>query len=181
MTTDCGKDKTLKALFIIESLDFEDEKNRREGRILQQILRLSGEKARYIYIRTAQELPFALEEFRRSNYRYLHISCQGSKDTIALTFDQLTFEDFAAEIRPYLANRRLFFSACSVVNEELAKVIIPASGYYSTSVVNVGFTPNCRSARPTARGTYGRVAPSFLGQCYRHKASSPSICPRRTG
>ena len=123
--------KTLKALFIIESLDFEDEKTRREGKILQQILRLSGEKVRYIYIRTSQELPFALEEFRRSNYRYLHISCHGSRDTVALTLDQLPFEDFAAEVCPFLSNRRLFFSACSVVNEELAKTIIPASGCYS--------------------------------------------------
>ena len=131
INTNSGKPATIKGLFIIESLDFEDEKNRREGKILQQILRLSGEKVRYIYIRTAQELPFALEEFRRSNYRYLHISCHGSKNIVALTLDQLTFEDFAAKVCPYLDHRRLFFSACSVVNEDLARAIIPESGCYS--------------------------------------------------
>ncbi len=100
---------TVKALFIIESLDFEDEKERREGRIIRQMLRLGNERVRYIYIRTAQELQFALGEFRRSNFRYLHISCHGDRNTVALTLDQLSFGDFAEEIRPYLRDRRLFF------------------------------------------------------------------------
>lgn len=41
---------------------------------------------KYIYIRTEAELSMALEEFKFSNYRYLHISCHGS-DSIALTLD----------------------------------------------------------------------------------------------
>jgi hypothetical protein len=124
-------EKTIKALFIIESLEYEDEKSSREGRILQQILRLSKEQVRYIYIRTEQELPFALKEFKRSRFRYLHFSCHGSPDTVALTLDQLQFEDFAHEVRPYLRGRRLFFSACSVVNQQLAAVILPGSGCHS--------------------------------------------------
>ena len=124
-------EKTIKALFIIESLEYEDERSSREGRILKQILRLSKEQVRYIYIRTEQELPFALAEFKRSNFRYLHFSCHGSPNTVALTLDQLEFEDFAEDVRPYLQGRWLFFSACSVVNERLAKAILPNSGCIS--------------------------------------------------
>jgi hypothetical protein len=124
--------KTKKALFIIESLEYEDEKTRREGRILQQVMRLSGADVKYIYIRTQQELGFALEQFRKSKYRYLHISCHGDRHSIAFTLDKtVPFEDLAAEIRPYLKGRRLFFSACSVVNDELATAILPKSGCYS--------------------------------------------------
>jgi hypothetical protein len=120
--------KTKKALFIIESLQFEDERTRREGRILRQIMQLSGEDAKYIYIRTQQELGFALDQFRKSKFRYLHISCHGDRHSIALTLDQLLFEDFAAEVTPYLEGRRIFFSACEVVNDELARAILPKSG-----------------------------------------------------
>jgi hypothetical protein len=123
--------KTEKALFIIESLDFEDEKKRREGRILRQMLRLSEEKAKYIYIRTQQELDLALKEFKKSGYRYLHISCHGSHDSIGLSLDQMPFEDFAAEVRPYLEGKRLFFSACGVVNERLADALLSKSGCHS--------------------------------------------------
>jgi hypothetical protein len=98
---------------------------------LKQILELSGEDVRYIYIRTEEELAFALTLFRKSNYRYLHLSCHGDKDSIALTLGQLAFADLAAEVNPYLINRRLFMSACSVVNEELAKAILTDSGCFS--------------------------------------------------
>jgi hypothetical protein len=120
--------KTQRGLFIIESLDREDEKSRREGVIIKQILTLSESlPVEYIYIRTEPELSMALEEFKRSRYRYLHISCHGSKDSISLTLDQLPFEDFAPLIAPYLKGRRLFFSACNVVNPLLADALMTQS------------------------------------------------------
>lgn len=73
----------------------------------------------------------ALEEFSVSNYRYLHISCHGSKDSISLTLDPLPFEDFVSIIAPYLKGRRLSFSACSVVNPLLADSLMKQSGCYS--------------------------------------------------
>src|ERR1035441_3270351 len=111
---------TIRGLFIIESLKLADETARREGTIIQQILRLSETlPVRYIYIRTEQELSMALKLFKRSNYRYLHVSCHGDHSSIALTLDQMAYDDFAIEVGPYLNGRRLFFSACSVVNERL--------------------------------------------------------------
>lgn len=57
------KDKTTRGLFIIESLRRTDEDSRREGIIINQILKLSGSlPVIYIYIRTEQELSMALEE-----------------------------------------------------------------------------------------------------------------------
>ncbi len=51
-------------IFIIESLDFEDERaNRFEGRIISQILALSEKKCEYCYIRTKRELKTLLERW----------------------------------------------------------------------------------------------------------------------
>jgi hypothetical protein len=125
-------EKTERGLFIIESLKRTDEESRREGVIIQQILTLSESlPVKYIYIRTEPELSMALEEFKRSNYRYLHISCHGSKDSISLTLDPLPFEDLVPIITPYLKARRLFFSACSVVNPLLANLLMKQAGCYS--------------------------------------------------
>jgi len=100
--------------------------------IIQQILTLSRSlPVKYIYIRTETELSMALEEFKSSNYRYLHISCHGSKDTISLTLDPLPFRKFVPIIAPYLKARRLFFSACSVTNPLLADPLMKQCGCHS--------------------------------------------------
>lgn len=68
-------------VFIIESLELEDEKrNCFEGKILSQILYLSGKKSIYYYIRKKRELEEIVSEFHQSEYRYLHISCHGNEN-----------------------------------------------------------------------------------------------------
>lgn len=124
-------DNTSFSLSIIESLDFSDEDNRREGLILRDILRLSGHDVHYIYIRTRRELKFAIERFYKSRRRYLHISCHGNAREIALTLDPIPFKTFGEDVVPFLRGRRLFISACEVVNSDLARVVIPGSGCYS--------------------------------------------------
>jgi hypothetical protein len=122
------KKMTTRGLFIIESLERSDEESGREGVIIRQILELSESlPVRYIYIRTRQELSMALDEFKGSNFRYLHISSHGSKNSIELTLESLPFDEFAPIISPYLRGRRLFFSACSVVNRLLADSLMPRS------------------------------------------------------
>jgi hypothetical protein len=116
------------SLYIIESLKFEDEKKKRlEGRILRDILRLSGHEVEYIYIRTQREFQVAMRRFYESRRRYLHISCHGNSKTVALTLDSIPFDKFADDANPYLKHRRLFMSACAVVNNDLAKRVIPES------------------------------------------------------
>ena len=61
-------------VFIIESLDFDDEKNNMyEGKVLSQILELNGIESEYYYIRTKQELDEIVDKFEDSGYRYLHL------------------------------------------------------------------------------------------------------------
>lgn len=129
-------------VFIIESLDFEDEKNNRfEGKFLSQILQLGGKESLYYYIRTKKELQKVLEIFENSDYRYLHISCHGNKNSLFTTLDNLPFSEFATLINPHLNEKRLFVSACSAVNDDLAEVIIPKSGCFSLIIPinDIGF------------------------------------------
>jgi hypothetical protein len=126
-------ERPVAGVFIIESLSLKDEKKRRfEGRILRDMLRLSGKRVEYWYVRTQKELEeIALPRFYKSNLRYLHISCHGDRKTVALTLDNIGFRDFGAELKPYLHDRRLFFSACEVVNQELHDALMADSDCYS--------------------------------------------------
>jgi len=119
-------------IFIIESLEFKDERAERfEGRIISQILALSGKQCEYCYIRTKRELEELLDQFASSSYRYLHLSCHGEPGTIFTTLDEIPFVEFGPLIKPYLHKRRLFVSACSATNRALADSIMPDSGCYS--------------------------------------------------
>jgi hypothetical protein len=119
-------------VFIIESLTFEDERsNRHEGRVIQRILALSGKQCDYYYIRTLRELKKVLLRFRDSEYRYLHLSCHANEESIATTLDEIMFEELGEILRPYLADRRLFVSGCSMTNEALAEAVMPGSGCFS--------------------------------------------------
>ena len=119
-------------VFIIESLDVQDERDESfEGRILSNILALSGKQCEYRYIRTARELVTMLEQFSASSYRYLHFSCHGSKGHLHTTLDPIPFREFSNMVRPHLMGRRLFLSACSVTNRNLAENVMPGSGCFS--------------------------------------------------
>lgn len=124
--------KTKFSLYIVESLKFKDEAaNRLEGKILRDILALSGHEVEYIYVRTRKELRAVGQRFQDSGRRYLHLSCHGNPTTVALTLDKLSFGEFAHDIAPHLNDRRLFISACAVVNSAFAKLMLPKSGCYS--------------------------------------------------
>ena len=136
------KRKTKADVFIIESLEFADEvDNTLEGKFLSHILHLGGKKPKYYYIRTEKELKEVLKIFRQSAYRYLHLSCHGSEKSIFTTLDSISFRKLGQLIRPYLRRKRLFISACSAVNSQLARNIIPSSGCISIigPVTKVGF------------------------------------------
>ncbi len=120
---------TVPEVFIIESLEFEDEENNRyEGRIISDILHLNGKKSRYYYIRTKRELEKVVGIFHKSEYRYLHISCHGGPQEMATTLDRIALDKLGDILRPYVRERRLFLSACEMVNDDIARAIIPGSG-----------------------------------------------------
>ena len=116
--------RTRPEVFIIESLRWEDEiEGRHEGRILTDILRLSGKEPIYYYMRTRQELVELMGLFQETRYRYLHLSCHGDKNSIETTLDDIQLEDLGEILNPYLDGRRLFISSCEVVNKDLAEAI----------------------------------------------------------
>jgi len=123
---------TIPSLFIIESLDADDELNkRREGKILSEMLRLSGKESHYFYIRTKKEFEWALGLFSQSNYRYLHISCHANKSSMATTLESIKLELLGTILAPHLKGKRLFISACSMASPALANSISPDSGCLS--------------------------------------------------
>ncbi|GAA0298010.1 hypothetical protein GCM10009087_04780 [Sphingomonas oligophenolica] len=125
---------TLPKLFIIESLDVEDEAHHREGEIISSVLRMTGHEPIYRYVRTKAELSHFVKEFRRSRYRWLHLSVHGNHDLIALTLDRLNAEQFAAIVGPALADgRRLFLSTCKAATVELAAGIFRRGGCLSVA------------------------------------------------
>jgi len=123
---------TKPSVFIIESLTFEDENNKRfEGKFLSHLLKLGGIETQYFYIRTKKEFKEVLSKFYDSKYRYLHISCHGDKKSLAFTLDDISHEEFGVLTEAFLYKKRLFLSACSATNRHLAEKVIPKSNCYS--------------------------------------------------
>lgn len=119
---------TKPSVFIIESLNFEDEKKERfEGKFLSHILKLGGIETQYFYIRTKKEFKEVLNIFYDSKYRYLHISCHGDRKSLAFTLDDISHEEFGDLTEVFLYKKRLFLSACSATNRHLAGKVIPKS------------------------------------------------------
>lgn len=102
-------------IFIIESLHVDDEvRDRYEGRALRDALRISGHLPAYYYCRTKDELGRAIELFRHSSYRFLHLSMHGSISGVDTTLERLSNNEIAEMFDKKLNNRRVFFSACEV-------------------------------------------------------------------
>jgi hypothetical protein len=119
-------------VFIIESLRFDDEKEDRfEGKVLSKILSLNGIESEYYYIRTKQEFDEIIYKFDESNFRYLHISCHGSPNSLETTLDSMSFDELGAILSPCLDEKRVFISACEMVNSDLANSLIGNSNCYS--------------------------------------------------
>src|SRR4051812_29448548 len=78
---------TVPEVFIIESLELEDEEEGREGAVLAAVLKMCGKNPLYYYIRTEAELEMLAGKFKESGYRYLHISCHGGDDALHTTID----------------------------------------------------------------------------------------------
>ena len=123
---------TKAEVFIVESLDLEDEENDlHEGHILSKILAMSGKKCRYYYIRTRTELEHVLALFNECQYRYLHLSCHASKKRMWTTFDPIPFADLAKMLGGGVGKRRLFLSACWMGRTELASAVMPKTDFIS--------------------------------------------------
>ena len=125
--------KTKADVFIIESLDPDDEGNGRfEGSIISNMLRLHGKQPEYRYVRTRAQFEDAIQEFGRSRYRYLHISAHGEPEGMSTTnLEEIDYDELADLLKPHLQNKRLFLSACSMVHEDMAAYLIPKTDCFS--------------------------------------------------
>jgi len=120
---------TIADVFIIESLDPDDEGNGRfEGSSISHILRLHEKNPQYRYVRTRKQFRNALKEFADSRYRYLHISAHADEGGMCTTnLDDIHYSDLAQLLKPCMADKRLFLSACAMVHEKMAAAIIPST------------------------------------------------------
>jgi len=118
--------KTIADVFIIESLSPDDEGNGRfEGVMLSSILRFHGKNPIYRYVRSLKQFVRAVKDFGKSNYRYLHVSMHANKYGICTTNqDEIKIKRLATILKPHLKGRRLFVSACALVNDIFAEKII---------------------------------------------------------
>lgn len=123
---------TKPKLFIIESLKFKDEKDEYfEGQIISKILKFAQIETQYYYVRTQREFEHVIGIFKKSNYRYLHISCHGNNTGISTTLDEISFKELGLILQNVIDNKRLFISACSVMNKNLANEILQITDCYS--------------------------------------------------
>ena len=114
---------TKAEVYIIESLDFDDEEHRKEGEIISKKPGLSG-KNLYIGMSERREnFSIFIEDFEASRYRYLHISCHGNNDVIALTLEQYDNLSFSKAVGSKLDGRLLFISACGATTRNLAECL----------------------------------------------------------
>ena len=110
-------------VYIIESLNFDEEEKYREGEMIYRSLRMSGKEPIYNYVRTVAELEHFVEEFEASGYRYLHISCHGSRSGVSTTLESITTDDFAEIVGPSLDGKRLFLSTCQASTPAMARAV----------------------------------------------------------
>lgn len=125
-------DSTIYGVFIIESMDMENESNGKlDGYALKTILELCDIPSTYYYIRTKLEFENVIQEFEKSNFRFLHIACHGNNEELALTFETIDFSELDILLGGILYHKRLFLSACQVAVFELAEYFIPKYHCYS--------------------------------------------------
>ncbi len=125
-------DLTHPKVFIIESLTFENEQNGYfEGEVISKILNFSDIEHKYYYIRTKSEFVHLITEFKKLNFRYLHISCHGNSSSLATTLESIPFNELSFILQNVLDRKRLFISACSATNDKLADEIFGLTECYS--------------------------------------------------
>ena len=122
------KKRATYGVFIIESLRSEDDF---DGDILHQILEMSGINALYRDADTVEDFERLIEEFKSSEFRYLHVSCHADKEGIAVGDEDISNQRLAELLKGGMDNKRLFMSACQGANRDLAKRIITETGAMS--------------------------------------------------
>jgi hypothetical protein len=115
-------------VFIIESLRGDDYF---DGKTLAEILNLSHIPVTYKWADTKENLIIQLKLFKKSNMRYLHLSCHADEQGIEINSDFISNKELQDMFDGILNKRRIFMSACKGANRDLATRVIMANGAYS--------------------------------------------------
>jgi hypothetical protein len=119
--------KTIYGVYIIESLEEGDFK---DGNNLHKILKISHIASVYKWAKSIEHFEELLKDFRKSNFRYLHLSCHANGSGIEVNGENISNQEFQIMLGD-LNNKRIFISACKAANRELATLLICKSGALS--------------------------------------------------
>jgi hypothetical protein len=122
------KKSTAYGVFIIESLHLGDEP---DAKVMNKILNMSNIVTLYNYAHSVAEFERLLEEFKKSNFRYLHLSCHADSKGLEIDGEDYTNQRLANFLKGGMNNKRLFMSACQGANRSLANKVIIGSGAMS--------------------------------------------------
>lgn len=117
--------RTQYGIFIIESLrggDYFDGEN------LHEILELSGIKTIYREAESSEDFVNLIDEFKISNYRYLHISCHGDMDGFEINGEDIDNRELLKIFKGKINGRRVFLSSCKGGNRNIATVVNKCQG-----------------------------------------------------
>lgn len=112
-------------VFIVENLrgaDFFDGEN------LHEILELSKIKNVYREVVDKDDFIASINEFKKSNLRYLHISCHADMDGIEINGEEITNLELFKIFKNKISKKRIFLSACKGGNRNIATAVAKCGG-----------------------------------------------------
>jgi len=112
---------TAYGVFIIECLRPGDAA---DAKVMHQILEMSNIIALYHTSNTILEFEQQVSDFKKSNFRYLHLSCHADAAGLEIEGQDYSNQRLADLLKDGMDNKRLFMSACQGANRNLAKKII---------------------------------------------------------
>lgn len=117
--------KSKYGVFIIESLRSDDYF---DGENLKDILELSNIECEYRDVETIDDFTQAVEDFRNSQLRYLHLSCHADMDGIEINGEEISNKELVLIFKGNISKKRLFLSACKAGNRNMATAFINKCG-----------------------------------------------------
>lgn len=112
-------------VYIIESLR---EGDYFDGENLSEILNLSNIKNKYREVLSKEDFIKAMRDFKRSDLRYLHLSCHSNLNGIEINGEEISNIELCDIFRNRIKGKRLFLSACKGSNKKMATVVISRCG-----------------------------------------------------
>ena len=112
-------------VFILENLHGEDFF---DGENLHEILDLSDIANEYREVLDKDDFVKAINEFKKSNLRYLHLSCHADMDGIEINGEEISNLELSKIFKNKIRKRRIFLSACKGGNLNIATAVQKCGG-----------------------------------------------------